>query len=121
MEQAPAKKKAAPKKAAGKVPAKEKDVKAGSGPAAVSAPSGEAAPAEEKPRIGVFVCHCGVNIAGFFGVEDVTEYAKTLPGMVFATRNLYTCAEDGLQDIKEAIREHDLNRVVVASCTPRTH
>lgn len=87
----------------------------------MSSPSGEAAPAEEKSRIGVFVCRSGVNIAGFLDVEDVTEYAKTLPGVIFATRNLYTCAEDGIQDIKEAIREHDLNRVVVASCTPRTH
>ncbi len=75
----------------------------------------------EEPRIGVFICHCGVNIAGFLDVEDVTEYAKTLPDVVFATRNLYTCAEDGITAIKEAIAEHGLNRVVVASCTPRTH
>ncbi len=75
----------------------------------------------EKPRIGVFVCHCGVNIAGFLDVEEVTEYAKTLPNVVFAMRNLYTCAEDGISAIKEAIKEHNLNRVVVASCTPRTH
>ena len=54
-------------------------------------------------------------------MADVTEYAKTLPGVVYATRNLYTCAEDGIAAIKDAIREQDLNRVVVASCTPRTH
>lgn len=75
----------------------------------------------EEPRIGVFVCHCGANIAGFLDVEKVTEYAETLPHVVFAMRNLYTCAEDGISAIKEAIVEHKLNRVVVASCTPRTH
>jgi len=80
-----------------------------------------AEPAREEPRIGVFVCHCGTNIAGFLDVADVTEYASALPNVVFATRNLYTCAEDGIQAIKQAIKEHDLNRVVVASCTPRTH
>jgi heterodisulfide reductase subunit A len=74
-----------------------------------------------EPRIGVFVCHCGSNIAGFLDVADVTEYAETLPNVVFATRNLYTCAEDGIAAIKDAIKEHDLTRVVVASCTPRTH
>jgi len=74
-----------------------------------------------EPRIGVFVCHCGTNITGFLDVEDVTEYSKTLPNVVFATRNLYTCAEDGISAIKDAIKEHDLNRVVVASCTPHTH
>jgi heterodisulfide reductase subunit A len=79
------------------------------------------AEANGEPRIGVFVCHCGVNIAGFLDVEDVTEYAKSLPNVVFATRNLYTCAEDGISAIKDAIKEHELNRVVVASCTPRTH
>lgn len=86
------------------------------------APAARAAgTAKEEPRIGVFICHCGSNIAGFLDVADVTEYAVTLPHVVFATRNLYTCAEDGIQAIKQAIKEHDLNRVVVASCTPRTH
>ncbi len=75
----------------------------------------------EKPRIGVFVCHCGSNIGGFVDVPSVAEYAKTLPDVVFATDNLYTCAEDGLSSIREAIRKHNLNRVIVASCTPRTH
>jgi heterodisulfide reductase subunit A len=77
-------------------------------------------PADE-PRIGVFVCHCGVNIGAVVNVPSVVEYAKTLPNVVYAERNLYTCAEDGLTAIKEAIKEHKLNRVVVASCTPRTH
>ena len=75
----------------------------------------------DKPRIGVFVCHCGSNIGGFVDVPSVADYAKTLDGVVFATDNLYTCAEDGLSAIREAIRKHDLNRVIVASCTPRTH
>ena len=75
----------------------------------------------EQPRIGVFICHCGHNIGGFVDVPAVTEYAKTLPNVVFATHNLYTCADDGLRCIKENIKEHNLNRVIVASCTPRTH
>jgi heterodisulfide reductase subunit A len=77
--------------------------------------------AKEKPRIGVFVCHCGSNIGGFVDVPSVAEYAKTLPDVVYATDNLYTCAEDGLSAIREGIRKHNLNRVIVASCTPRTH
>jgi heterodisulfide reductase subunit A len=76
---------------------------------------------KEKPRIGVFVCHCGSNIGGFVDVPSVAEYAKTLPDVVYATDNLYTCAEDGLSNIREGIRKHNLNRVIVASCTPRTH
>ena len=79
------------------------------------------ADAKEKPRIGVFVCHCGSNIGGFVDVPSVAEYAKTLPDVAYATDNLYTCAEDGLTSIREGIRKHNLNRVVVASCTPRTH
>lgn len=74
-----------------------------------------------EPRIGVFVCHCGVNIGGFVDVPDVVEYVKTLPNVVYAERNLYTCADDGLAAIRDAIKEQDLNRVIVASCTPRTH
>jgi heterodisulfide reductase subunit A len=77
--------------------------------------------AKEKPRIGVFVCHCGSNIGGFVDVPSVAEYAKTLPDVVYSTDNLYTCAEDGLSSIREGIRKHNLNRVIVASCTPRTH
>jgi heterodisulfide reductase subunit A len=76
---------------------------------------------KDKPRIGVFVCHCGSNIGGFVDVPSVAEYAKTLPDVVYATDNLYTCAEDGLNAIREGIRKHNLNRVIVASCTPRTH
>jgi heterodisulfide reductase subunit A len=76
---------------------------------------------KEKPRIGVFICHCGSNIGGFLDVPGVTEYAKTLPNVTHSEHNLYTCADDGLTAIKTAIKEHDLNRVIVASCTPRTH
>ncbi|MGD0469755.1 MAG: FAD-dependent oxidoreductase [Terriglobales bacterium] len=75
----------------------------------------------EEPRIGVFVCHCGTNIAGVVNVPDVVEYAKTLPNVVYAENNLYTCSNDTQDRIKEQIAEHNLNRVVVASCTPRTH
>lgn len=75
----------------------------------------------EEPRIGVFVCHCGTNIGGYVDVPAVIEYVKILPYVAYAERNLYTCADDGLTSIKNAIKEHNLNRVVVASCTPRTH
>ncbi|UCD73443.1 MAG: CoB--CoM heterodisulfide reductase iron-sulfur subunit A family protein [Candidatus Bathyarchaeota archaeon] len=76
---------------------------------------------KEMLRVGVFVCHCGVNIGGVVDVPEVVEYSKTLPGVVYAERNLYTCSSDGLNGIKEAVQKYDLNRVVVASCTPRTH
>ncbi len=76
---------------------------------------------QEEPRIGVFVCHCGLNIAGVVDVEAVTEYAKTLPGVVHAEHNTYTCSEPGQKAIKEAIKKYKLNRVVVASCSPRMH
>ena len=75
----------------------------------------------EAPRIGVFVCHCGTNIAGVVNVPDVVEYAKTLSNVVYAENNLYTCSNDTQDRIKEKIAEYNLNRVVVASCTPRTH
>ena len=75
----------------------------------------------QEPRIGVFVCHCGVNIGGVVKVPEVMEYAKTLPNVVYAEQNLYTCSQDTQEKIKEKIKELKLNRVVVASCTPRTH
>ncbi|HEY0593927.1 MAG TPA: FAD-dependent oxidoreductase, partial [Thermoanaerobaculia bacterium] len=75
----------------------------------------------EDPKIGVFVCHCGTNIAGTVDVEQVVQYAKTLPNVVHAERNLYTCSDDTQKRIREKIDELGLNRVVVASCTPRTH
>jgi len=76
---------------------------------------------EEEPRIGVFICQCGVNIGGVVNVPSVVKYAKTLPNVAYAEDNIYTCSEAGLASIKQAIEEHRLNRVVVASCTPRTH
>lgn len=76
---------------------------------------------DEPPRIGVFVCHCGSNIAGFVDVPAVTAYAGSLPGVVHAESNLYTCSQDSIRHITEVTKEHDLNRVVVASCTPLTH
>ena len=72
-------------------------------------------------RVGVFVCHCGSNIGGVVDVPSVAEYAKTLPGVVHAEDDLYMCADDGLKAVQNGIKEHNLNRVVVASCTPRTH
>jgi len=72
-------------------------------------------------RIGVFVCHCGSNIGGWLDVPEVAEYARSLPNVVFAQENLYTCSEAGLSQIKNGIKERNLNRVIVASCTPRTH
>jgi len=77
--------------------------------------------AEEKPRIGVFICHCGLNIAGVIDVKEVTEYAKTLPDVVYTKDNRYTCADPGQDEIRKAIKEHRLNRVVVAACSPRMH
>ena len=76
---------------------------------------------EEHARIGVFICHCGINIGGVVQVPEVVEYAASLPGVVYAEANLYTCSQDTQQRIQERIGEHRLNRVVVASCTPRTH
>jgi heterodisulfide reductase subunit A2 len=76
---------------------------------------------ENKPRIGVFICDCGSNIAGHLDCAEVTEYAATLPNVVFAKENLYTCSEAGIEEIKKGIKDHDLTRVVVASCSPRTH
>jgi heterodisulfide reductase subunit A len=75
----------------------------------------------KEPKIGVFVCHCGINIGGVVDVPGVVEYAKTLPNVAYAESNLYTCSQDTQKKIREKIEENDLNRVIVASCTPRTH
>ncbi|MEM2971229.1 MAG: CoB--CoM heterodisulfide reductase iron-sulfur subunit A family protein [Candidatus Bathyarchaeia archaeon] len=75
----------------------------------------------EESRIGVFICHCGINIGGVVNVPEVVEYAKTLPNVVYAEANVYTCSQDTQKLIKEKIQQYRLNRVVVASCTPRTH
>lgn len=73
------------------------------------------------PRIGVFVCNCGTNIAGFVDTKSVAEYASGLANVVFVRENLYSCSEAGVNDIKRAIMDNKLERVVVAACTPRTH
>jgi heterodisulfide reductase subunit A-like polyferredoxin len=76
---------------------------------------------EEEPRVGAFICSCGTNIAGTVNVKEVVEYAKSLPGVVHAENTIYTCSADSLKLIQERVKELNLNRVVVASCTPRTH
>ena len=75
----------------------------------------------EDIRVGVFVCDCGSNIAGIVNVPEVVEYAKGLKNVVFADEGRWSCSVDYLATMKELIKEHDLNRVVIASCTPRTH
>ena len=75
----------------------------------------------EPPRIGVFVCCCGTNIAGFVDVPAMVEYAKTLPNVVYAEQNIFSCSQDTQTQISETIKKHRLNRVVVTACTPRTH
>jgi len=76
---------------------------------------------DEPLRIGVFVCDCGHNIAGTVDTAEVAEFAEGLPNVAAVVRNRYTCAEPGQQEIQKAIAEHDLNRVVVASCSPKIH
>jgi heterodisulfide reductase subunit A-like polyferredoxin len=76
---------------------------------------------EDEPRIGVFICSCGSNIAGVVDVADVTAYAASLPNVAHAENTMYTCSADSLTLIQERIREKQLNRVIVSSCTPRTH
>ncbi|MCK4756967.1 MAG: CoB--CoM heterodisulfide reductase iron-sulfur subunit A family protein, partial [Thermoplasmata archaeon] len=76
---------------------------------------------DQEPRIGVIICHCGTNIAGVVDVKAVTEYAKTLPNVVYATDSLYSCSQDAQETIKDLIKKHKLNRVVISSCSPRTH
>jgi heterodisulfide reductase subunit A2 len=75
----------------------------------------------QEPRVGVFVCACGINIAGVVDVNDVAEYSKTLPNVVYVENNMFTCSADTQVLIAEKIKEHGLNRVVIAACTPRTH
>jgi heterodisulfide reductase subunit A len=75
----------------------------------------------DPPRTGVFVCHCGTNIAGFLDVPDLVEYAKTLPHVTYVEDNLFSCSQDTQEQITRVIKEQNLNRIVVAACTPRTH
>jgi heterodisulfide reductase subunit A-like polyferredoxin len=77
--------------------------------------------AGQAPRVGVFVCHCGINISGVVDVRSVRDYAATLPFVEYVTDNLYTCSQDTQVAIRDVIEAHNLNRIVVAACTPRTH
>jgi len=83
--------------------------------------SGQTVVETEELRIGVFVCYCGLNIAGTVDVEDVAEYARKLPDVVYVKTNRYTCADPGQEEIRKGIRDYELNRVVVAACSPRMH
>jgi heterodisulfide reductase subunit A len=76
---------------------------------------------KEELRTGVFLCHCGTNIAGVLDMKELVEFASRLPGIVQVADNLYSCSEPGQQQIVGDIREHNLNRIVVAACTPKLH
>ncbi|GAB6157112.1 hypothetical protein JCM39194_03120 [Desulfotomaculum varum] len=76
---------------------------------------------QEEPRVGVFVCNCGINIGSVVRVPEVAQFARSLPGVVHSEEFLFSCSQDSIEKIKERINQHKLNRVVVASCTPRTH
>jgi heterodisulfide reductase subunit A-like polyferredoxin len=76
---------------------------------------------QEEPRIGVFICNCGINIAGTVDVQAVADYARTLPHVVFADQFLFTCSNNTLENMRELIQKEGLNRIVVAACSPRTH
>lgn len=76
---------------------------------------------EEEPRVGVFICHCGINISSVVNVPEVRRYAAALENVVYVDENPYSCSQDAQATIKQKIKEHNLNRLVVAACTPRTH
>jgi heterodisulfide reductase subunit A len=87
----------------------------------MSQPEAAKQPEKEELLIGVFVCHCGLNIAGTVDIKQVVEYAKTIPEVVYVKENRYTCADPGQEEIRKGIRENKLNRVIVAACSPRMH
>jgi heterodisulfide reductase subunit A len=76
---------------------------------------------QQEPRTGVFVCSCGINIGGYLDVPNIVKYAQSLDSVIYAEENIYTCSQDTQKKIAKAIKKYDLNRVVVAACTPRTH
>jgi len=76
---------------------------------------------EDEPQIGVMICHCGINIGKYVDVPQIVENIKSLPNVVWCEDNLYSCSSDSQELIKEKIKDHNLNRFIVASCTPRTH
>ena len=84
-------------------------------------PEVEPVPDIETPRVGVFVCHCGSNIAGVVDVERVAAYARTLPDVVYASNQMFSCAGNTQQEIEETIRREGITRVVIAACSPKTH
>jgi len=84
-------------------------------------PSERALQPGEELRIGVFICHCGTNIASVVNVPEVMEYARTLPGVVFVDKPLYTCSQDSQEQMRTIIEENNLNRIVVSACSPTTH
>ncbi|UCD58498.1 MAG: CoB--CoM heterodisulfide reductase iron-sulfur subunit A family protein, partial [Candidatus Hydrogenedentota bacterium] len=73
------------------------------------------------PRVGVFLCHCGINIAGVLDIDSLKDYAEGIPNVVYVENNLFLCSDEGQRLVQEKIVEHGLNRVVAAACTPRTH
>lgn len=75
----------------------------------------------DDPRVGVFICHCGSNIAGVIDIERVKDYAQLLPGVVYTSNQMFSCAGNTQQEIEEAIKSEDINRVVIAACSPKTH
>jgi heterodisulfide reductase subunit A len=75
----------------------------------------------EEPRVGVFVCNCGRNIGGYADVPAIAEYTSTLPNVVYVQQNLFSCSQDAQSQMGEMIKEHNLNRVIVAACSPSTH
>ncbi len=87
----------------------------------MSIPEALKQPESEALRIGVFICHCGLNIAGTLDIKELVEYAKTIPDVVYVKENRYTCADPGQEEIRKGIKEYKLNRVVVAACSPRMH
>ncbi|MCW4013993.1 MAG: heterodisulfide reductase, partial [Candidatus Bathyarchaeota archaeon] len=74
-----------------------------------------------EPKVGVFLCHCGTNIGGVVNLPEVAEFTRQLDAVAFVDENTHSCSSEGIRNIQAAIKEHDLDRVVVASCTPRTH
>jgi len=75
----------------------------------------------EEPRVGVFICHCGINIGGYLDVPELIKHAQSLKNVAYAETNIYTCSDDTQKKIVDAIKKHNLNRIIVAACTPRTH
>jgi heterodisulfide reductase subunit A len=76
---------------------------------------------EGEPRVGVFICHCGLNIAGTLDIQELINFSEELPNVVYVKENRYTCADPGQTEIRAGIDENNLNRVVVAACSPRMH